>query len=189
MRSRNIPFVVLHWFRMVLPLAALLAGSAIAAPPSQDPDTDGPYAGARGGFADGGHRAAPLSWNQLNPQQRAFLKPLRSQWDQLPPWRQQHMAANVEKWQQFPPERQAQIQQRITRWAQMTPQERFQAARGERAFQAMTPGDQKRVQDAYQRFQSLTPEQRRELFQKFRAERQARQGSGMNDQRDPAPQR
>jgi len=174
MRSRCTDFPRLRWYRIVMPLVALLAGSAIAAPPAQPQDADAPYSDARGGFDDGTDniKPSPLPWSQLSPEQRAFLMPLKSQWNQLPARRQQRMAGNVEKWRQFPPQRQAQIQQRITRWAQMTPQQRFEAAANARKFQAMPPAER---------------QQRQMLFQKFRAEREARQR--MDGQQHPPPPR
>jgi Protein of unknown function (DUF3106) len=193
MRFRDTRFPDLRRFALALPLAAALAGSAIAAPP---PDTIPAYAmpqTANNGRDDGLNESAsnsnpaPLPWRQLSPEQRAFLMPLRSQWNQLPPRRQQRMAGNVEKWRQLPPERQAQIQQRITHFAQMTPEERFQAANNERRFQAMPPEERQRLQDAFQRFKSLSPEQRQLLLQKFRAQREARQKMG--GQQQPRPPR
>jgi len=194
MGFRGTHFPGLQWIALALPLAASLASAAIAAPP---PDTIPAYAmpqtanNNRGDGLDnqgaGNFNSTPLPWRQLSPEQRAFLMPLKSQWNQLPARRQQRMAGNVEKWRQFPPQRQAQIQQRITRWAQMTPQQRFEAAANARKFQAMPPAERQRLQDAFQRFNSLSPEQRQMLFQKFRAEREARQR--MDGQQHPPPPR
>ena len=169
--------------------ALLLAGTAWAAPPQDAPPSpQDSRADGRGDSFDegtGAIKAAPLPWSQLNPTQRSMLAPLRAQWDQLPSRRQQRMAANAERWQQLPPERQAKIQQRLARWAQMTPEQRREASRGERAFKAMPQADRQRVQDAYQRFQSLRPEQRKMLMQRFRQQREARQG-GMRSPGDRA---
>jgi len=192
MRFRYTNFPGLRWFVRTLPVAGLLAGAAIAAPP---PDTIPSYAlpqtvnSYRGdGFNDGADKfnPTPLPWRELSPEQRAFLMPLKSQWNQLPPRRQQRMAGNVGKWMQLPPERQAQIQQRITHWAQMTPEQRFEAANNERRFQAMSPAERQRLQDAFQKFKSLSPEQRRILLQKFRAQREGRQRME-GGQRPPQP--
>jgi hypothetical protein len=185
MRSRNIAYLG----RILLPLAAMLLASEVAAAP---PDTIPQYAGmqandSRVGTNDGGDnvRATPLPWSQLNPTQRTMFAPLRSEWNQLPPQRQQRMASRAEYWMQLPPERRAQIQQRLVRWAHMTPEQRREAAQGERAFQAMPQADRQRVLDAYQRFKALSPEQRQMLMQRFRQQREARQRMG--DQGHPAP--
>ena len=182
-------------WRYTLPLLALLAVTAHAAPPSPADTYAGP-AGQPGdgpGWQQGGFRgddgapATPLPWRQLNPEQRAFLKPLQSQWDRLPPRRQQRMAAQVQQWTQMPPQRQAEIQQRMTRWAQMTPQQRMEAARNAHAFQNMSPQDRQRVAEVFHRFQSLTPEQKQALREKFRAMRQARQNGMAPGASPPRP--
>ncbi len=195
MRSRNTNFPLRSRLCLVaLPLAALLAGATIAAPPSQPPQGAGqPYPGNQAGeshegtFDDGPNniKATPLPWSQLNPTQRSMLAPLQSQWDQLPPRRQQRMAAHAEQWMQLPPERRAQIQQRMTRWAQMTPEQRRHAMHGVEAFRAMPEADRQRVFDAYRHFKSLSPEQRKMLLQRFREERRARLGRGEQGRQPP----
>jgi hypothetical protein len=177
---------------VALSLAALLAGTAVAAAP---PDTIPSYAmpqnanpgrGQQIGDGQGGFRRPPLAWNQLSPSQKAFLKPLKSQWDTLPPWRQHHMAEHVEQWRQLPPDRQAQVQQRFDRLAQMTPEQRREQLNGQDKFRGMAPAERQRMFNTW--FQSLTPEQKRNLIQKVREENQQRRANGMNERGSP-PQR
>jgi len=174
--------------RIALLLSAVFAGLAMAAnqptPGAGQPPAGYPAPDARDGEpGQDDTKAAALPWSQLSPSQRVMLAPLQSQWDQLPPYRQQRMAAHADQWMQLPPERRAQIQQRMTRWAQMTPEQRRDAAHGEETFRAMPEADRQRVLDAYQHFQSLTPEQRKQLMQRFREERRARQGADEHGQR------
>jgi Protein of unknown function (DUF3106) len=180
-----------HLSWVAMPVALMLAASAVAAPPSDaTPQYGDRQAGESrdNGFDEGGNvKATPLPWSQLNPTQRAMFAPLREQWNQLPPRRQQRMAAHADQWMQLPPERRQQIQQRLVRWANMSPEQRRNAAQGERTFQAMPKADRQRVLDAYQRFQALSPEQRRMLMQRFREQREARRGADGAGQ--PPPQR
>jgi Protein of unknown function (DUF3106) len=113
---------------------------------------------------------APVAWSSLSPVQQQLLSRsgFASQWSTLPPARQQALAHGSERWLGMSDGERAQARERFARWRALPPEQR-QALRSRwQKFQALSPSERETVRENFHRFQQLPPERRQMLRQQWR---------------------
>jgi hypothetical protein len=99
-------------------------------------------------------------WSELNPTQRATLKPLERDWAGIDSDRKHKWMAIAERMPTMPADERSRIQARMTEWAAMSPQQRGQVRLNFQEAKQVAPADRRAQWEAYQ---SLTAEQKRQL--------------------------
>jgi Protein of unknown function (DUF3106) len=133
--------------------------------------------------------AAAVPWNSLSQDQQKLLSRLSGQWDQLPAQRQQALASGSQRWLGMSSDQRTQARQRFNQWQQL-PQDRRQMLRKRwEEFRAQPPATQQaqrenlrkfsslpqqRRQQLRERWQSATPAQRKDMIERARERRAAR---------------
>lgn len=121
-------------------------------------------------LAVGGTQAQPgtaPSWDELTPQQRQALAPLRPQWPELGDARRQAWLEVATRMPTLPAEERLRLQARMAGWSKLTPAERGTARLQFQEAQRWTPQDR---QARWQAYQSLHPEARRVLAERWKLE-------------------
>jgi hypothetical protein len=136
-------------------IALSLPTAAMAQKPSPPPDAD------TGGPA----------WSVLTPAQKATLAPLQREWPGIDSFRKQKWLELAEKYQSMPPADRQRVQQRMTEWSRLSPEQRSRARLQYQQARQMPAQDR---QLHWETYQALPSDEKRELANRAKAERDAR---------------
>lgn len=138
----------------VVTLAVLLSldlgGSAHAAAPEPKATKALPVPAAEQG----------VRWQDLNPAQKAALKPLERDWSGIDLPRKQKWLELSARFPRMSADEQTRVQARMAAWAKMSPQERGQARLNYQDAKQVPAKDR---QARWESYQALSPEQKRQL--------------------------
>jgi hypothetical protein len=100
------------------------------------------------------------SWSNLQPAQRAALKPLEREWPRLSAEQQQKWLVLSLRFNKMSLPEQMRVQDRMAEWAKLTPQERIQARLNFQEAKQLPAQSRQARWDAYQ---ALSPEKKQQL--------------------------
>jgi Protein of unknown function (DUF3106) len=135
---------------LALLLSLGLGGSAHAAAPEPKAAKAMPVPAAEQG----------VRWQDLNPAQKAALKPLERDWSAIDLPRKQKWLELSTRFPRMSADEQARVQARMAEWAKMSPQERGQARLNYQDAKQVPAKDR---QARWESYQALSPEQKRQL--------------------------
>ena len=69
------------------------------------------------------------SWDEISPDSRAALRPLRMTWEEMPPQQRQQWLARTPQLRQLNPDQLANAQERMAEWASLSQKQRIQVQR------------------------------------------------------------
>ncbi|KNZ32201.1 MAG: hypothetical protein AD742_13145 [Methylibium sp. NZG] len=101
-----------------------------------------------------------LRWQQLDPAQRAALKPLERSWAGINANQKQKWAEIATRFPSLQPDEKARIQARMGEWAELSTEQRRDARVNFQQAQQVAPQDRRSRWEAYQ---ALPPEERSKL--------------------------
>lgn len=101
-----------------------------------------------------------VRWQDLNPAQKAALKPLERDWSGIDLPRKQKWLELSTRFPRMSADEQARVQDRMAAWAKMSPQERGQARLNYQDAKQVPAKDR---QARWESYQALSPEQKRQL--------------------------
>ncbi len=133
----------------------LLAFALAAAPQAGAQSRTPPQSGAAAPASEQGAR-----WQELQPGQRATLKPLERDWASINANQKQKWLEIAARFPALPADEKTRIQARMAEWAQLTPEQRSQARVNFQQAKQVAPQDRQSQWEAYQ---SLSPEEKRKL--------------------------
>lgn len=112
------------------------------------------------------------AWQELSPQQKQTLAPLRPEWDQMDDARRKKWVGIAARYPHLKPEEQARIQKQMGEWAKLSPQQR-KAVREKYKAMRKTPADKRSTRELWERYQELPEEERQRLQQEAKARAEA----------------
>lgn len=138
-------------------LAAIAAHAQVDTRTSTTTMANGSKSAVGAGSATHSSRAA---WDQLTPEQKSALAPLRASWAGLTDGHRNKWLALTRNFSAMPASEQSILQGRMREWAALTPQQRAQARLTFGETRRLSPDDRRASWEAYQ---ALSEEEKRRL--------------------------
>ena len=138
----------------ILPSAAMLAAGALAFGLFSSPVMAQPTSGV------GLNASTGPGWSELNPAQKAALKPLAGNWSSINEAQKRKWIALSQNYPSLPPAEQSKLHSRMDTWASLSVTQRNQA-RLNFAETKQLSSDQK--QSKWAAYQALTPQEKQKL--------------------------
>lgn len=135
---------------LTLVIACLLTPPHVGAQPRTSPQVGTPVPAAEQG----------TRWQDLNPGQRATLRPLEQGWPGIDANQKQKWLEIATRFPTLQPDEKSRIQARMTEWARLSPEQRREARVNYQQARQVAPRDRRSQWEAYQ---SLPPEEKNKL--------------------------
>ncbi|MGH8254931.1 MAG: DUF3106 domain-containing protein [Steroidobacteraceae bacterium] len=142
-------------------LGALLLLLAAATVCAQTPEPTVPAAEPATETAQG------RAWTSLSAQQQQLLGRFQNRWDRLPPARQQALARGAARWLAMTPEQRSSERERLRAWQRLPQRQRALVRRRWQQFRHLTPEQQRAFVQNFRAFSLLPQQQRAQLRQRW----------------------
>ena len=145
--GRHFASLAVAWLTLVV---AGLASPHVGAQPKASPQIGTPVPAAEQG----------ARWQELNPGQRAALRPLEHSWPGIDANQKQKWLEIATRFPTLQPDEKTRIQARMTEWARLSAEQRREARVNYQQAKQVAPRDRRSQWEAYQ---SLPPEEKNKL--------------------------